>query len=144
MALQRKKYKRERIKVFTAIEKKITRVYTTYACESLSSLGFLPVSRLIVRRKLGKSRCKNAHQLTYTGLIQITADVNNRIDGVSETDGLEATNANLGGVFSEGLWVVQDGRNVMPLETQNFKLVSGATLKEAIRHLANNTHELNN
>ena len=83
---------------------------------------------------------ENAHQLTYTGLIQITADVNNGIDGVSETDGLEATNANLGGIYSEGLWVVQDGRNVMPSETQNFKLVSGATLKEAIRRLANSTH----
>ena len=112
--------------------------------KSLSSLGVLPVSRLIVRRKLGKPRCKNTYQLTYTGLIQITADVNNGIDGVSETDGLEATNANLGGNYSEGLWVVQDGRNVMPSETQNFKLVSGATLKEAIRGLANNTHELNN
>lgn len=87
---------------------------------------------------------ENAHQLTYTGLIQITADVNNGIDGVSETDGLEATNANLGGNYSEGLWIVQDGRNVMPSETQNFKLVSGATLKEAIRGLASNTHELNN
>ena len=87
---------------------------------------------------------QDAGQLTFLGLIRITADVNNRIDGVSETDGLEATNANLGGIYSEGLWVVQDGRNVMPSETQNFKLVSGATLKEAIRRLANNTHELNN
>lgn len=87
---------------------------------------------------------ENVDQLTLIGVIQITADINNRIDGVSETDGLEATNANLGGIYSEGLWVVQDGRNVMPSETQNFKLVSGATLKKAIRQLANDTNILNN
>ena len=83
---------------------------------------------------------KNADKLTLMGLIRITADMNNSIDGVSETDGLEATNANLGGVYSEGLWVVQDGRNVMPSDTQNFKLVSGARLKEAIRNLVSTKH----
>jgi 3-phytase len=57
------------------------------------------------------------------------------IDGVSETDGLDATNANLGGVFEEGLWVVQDGRNVLPTERQNFKFVSGSHLADAIRTL---------
>ncbi len=74
-------------------------------------------------------------ELDYVGLIQIEANFATGIDGVSETDGLEATNANLGGVFSEGLWVVQDGRNVMPSETQNFKLVSGQQLSSAIRAL---------
>lgn len=74
-------------------------------------------------------------ELDYVGLIQIEANFATDIDGVSETDGLEATNANLGGVFSEGLWVVQDGRNVMPSETQNFKLVSGNQLSSAIRAL---------
>jgi 3-phytase len=83
---------------------------------------------------------KNADQLTLMGLIRITADMNNSIDGVSETDGLEVTNANLGGVYSEGLWVVQDGRNVMPSETQNFKLVSGTRLKEVIRNLVSTKH----
>ena len=73
--------------------------------------------------------------LEYFGLIQIEANFAIGIDGVSETDGLEATNANLGGIFSEGLWVVQDGRNVMPSETQNFKLVSGQQLTSAIRAL---------
>ena len=75
------------------------------------------------------------------GLVQITADKAAQIDGVSETDGLDVTNANLGERFTEGLWVVQDGRNVMPSETQNFKLVAGASLKDAIRKLANAKRE---
>lgn len=74
-------------------------------------------------------------KLEYIGLIQIEANFSTGIDGVSETDGLEASNANLGGIFSEGLWVVQDGRNVMPSETQNFKLVSGQQLSSAIKAL---------
>lgn len=45
------------------------------------------------------------------------------IDGASETDGLEVTSFNLGARYPEGLLVVQDGRNVMPAEHQNFKLV---------------------
>ena len=45
------------------------------------------------------------------------------IDGASETDGLEVTSLNLGARYPEGLLVVQDGRNVMPAEHQNFKLV---------------------
>lgn len=80
---------------------------------------------------------ENPEVLELMGLVQITADKAAQIDGVSETDGLDVTNANLGGRFTEGLWVVQDGRNVMPSETQNFKLVAGASLKDAIRKLAN-------
>lgn len=78
--------------------------------------------------------------LSYIGLLHIETNFDNLIDGVSETDGLEASNANLGGIFSEGLWVVQDGRNVMPTETQNFKLVSGQQLKDAIRKLKQHNH----
>ena len=78
---------------------------------------------------------ENPETLTLMGLIKIAADKAKQIDGVSETDGLEATNANLGGAFTEGLWVVQDGRNVMPSQKQNFKLIAGATLKEAMREL---------
>ena len=77
--------------------------------------------------------------LKLIGLIQIVADKMKRIDGASETDGLDATNANLGGRFSEGLWVVQDGRNVMPSQTQNFKLVTGTSLKHSIRKLVKGT-----
>lgn len=45
----------------------------------------------------------------------------NGVDGVSETDGLDATAANLGPVFPHGLLVVQDGSN--DGANQNFKLV---------------------
>jgi 3-phytase len=45
------------------------------------------------------------------------------IDGASETDGLEVTSANLGGPWSQGMLVVQDGRKRMPEATQNFKFV---------------------
>ncbi|MHC6645278.1 phytase [Alteromonas sp. HB246098] len=78
--------------------------------------------------------------LKLIGLIQIVANKMKRIDGASETDGLDVTNANLGGTFSEGLWVVQDGRNVMPSQTQNFKLVTGTSLKYSIRKLVKRNH----
>ncbi|MBQ4829738.1 phytase [Alteromonas sp. MMG017] len=72
------------------------------------------------------------------GMISIGANYDKGIDGVSETDGLETTNANLGGPFKNGLLVVQDGRNVMPSQRQNFKLVTGDDLADAIRsHVSN-------
>ena len=73
--------------------------------------------------------------LQYIGLIRIDANLTRYIDGVSETDGLEITNANLGGQYADGLWVVQDGRNVLPSTRQNFKLISGKHLATAIRQL---------
>lgn len=45
------------------------------------------------------------------------------IDGSSETDGLEVTTQSLGQGFEQGALIVQDGRNRMPEEGQNFKLV---------------------
>ena len=45
------------------------------------------------------------------------------IDGASETDGLEVTSANLGGPWSKGMLVVQDGRKRMPEQAQNFKYI---------------------
>ena len=54
------------------------------------------------------------------------------IDGASETDGLEVTSANLGGPWSQGLLVVQDGRKRMPESTQNFKLVPWADIARAL------------
>ena len=50
----------------------------------------------------------------------------NGIDGVQDTDGLDILNHNLGGEFSEGLLVVQDGQN--DNNTTNFKYVSLADL----------------
>lgn len=60
---------------------------------------------------------------TYRGSVQISANVHAGIDGASETDGLAVTSASLGDGLTQGLLVVQDGRNVMPVEPQNFKLV---------------------
>ena len=82
-------------------------------------------------------RNESPEALNLIGLIEIIADKARQIDGASETDGLDVTNANLGGKFTDGLWVVQDGRNVMPSQTQNFKLVTGTSLKKAIRELVN-------
>ena len=54
------------------------------------------------------------------------------IDGASETDGLEVTSANLGGPWSQGMLVVQDGRKRMPEATQNFKLVPWSEVARAL------------
>jgi 3-phytase len=43
------------------------------------------------------------------------------VDGVSDTDGIDATAANLGPAFPQGVFVAQDGRN--DDGNQNFKLV---------------------
>mgnify|MGYP000299497654 CR=1 FL=1 len=45
------------------------------------------------------------------------------LDGAEETDGIDVTTANLGGKFSKGLFVVQDGFNDKGSKNQNFKLV---------------------
>ncbi|WMI97767.1 phytase [Pseudomonas chlororaphis subsp. aurantiaca] len=55
------------------------------------------------------------------------------IDGASETDGLEVTSANLGGPWSQGLLVVQDGRKRMPEQTQNFKFVPWAEVARVLK-----------
>jgi len=66
------------------------------------------------------------------GVIRVDLDAGRGIDGVSETDGLEVTHANLGGAFSEGMLVVQDGHKVMPEAPQNFKYVSWEKIRTAL------------
>ncbi|WP_143871402.1 phytase [Catenovulum sediminis] len=63
---------------------------------------------------------------------KITADPQKGVDGASETDGLAVTSANLGGQYTQGLLVVQDGRNVMPVQPQNFKLVAWQNIQQLI------------
>ena len=48
------------------------------------------------------------------------------IDNVSDTDGIDVTNINLGANYKKGLFVVQDGTNdgAKIVERQNFKYVS--------------------
>ncbi|MBM1202880.1 phytase [Pseudomonas fragi] len=55
------------------------------------------------------------------------------IDGASETDGLEVTAANLGGAWSKGMLVVQDGRKRMPEQAQNFKYIPWNEVAKALR-----------
>ncbi|MES2033910.1 MAG: phytase [Pseudomonadota bacterium] len=59
----------------------------------------------------------------YVGSFAIIADGALGVDGASETDGLDVTSAPMGPGFPAGALVVQDGRNVSPPETQNFKIV---------------------
>jgi 3-phytase len=66
------------------------------------------------------------------GVFAIGANRTLGIDAVSETDGIEVTSISLSNVFPKGLLVVQDGRNVMPMAPQNFKLVSGEYLHDFI------------
>ena len=66
------------------------------------------------------------------GVFAIDANKALGIDAVSETDGIEVTSIPLGDAFPKGLMVVQDGRNVMPMAPQNFKLVSGEYLHDFI------------
>jgi 3-phytase len=54
------------------------------------------------------------------------------IDGVSETDGLDLSAANLGGPYTDGVLVVQDGHKRLPHGPQNFKLVPWAAVERAL------------
>jgi 3-phytase len=60
----------------------------------------------------------------YPVLTNFMIDMNlrNAIDGVSETDGLTVTSTALPG-FPMGVLIVQDGRNRMPEQPQNFKVI---------------------
>ncbi len=67
------------------------------------------------------------------GVIRIDLDAERGIDGVSETDGLEVTSANLGALFPAGMLVVQDGHKVMPEAPQNFKYVNWEKIRTALQ-----------
>jgi len=55
------------------------------------------------------------------------------IDGASETDGLEVSAANFGGVYGQGLIVVQDGHKRLPDGPQNFKLLPWGEVARALK-----------
>lgn len=55
------------------------------------------------------------------------------IDGVAETDGLEVTSANLGGQWSQGMLMVQDGRKRLPEGNQNYKYVPWQSIADALQ-----------
>lgn len=68
----------------------------------------------------------------YLGKFAVVANTEAGVDGASETDGLDIVSAPLGERFPAGLLVVQDGRNLMPAQRQNFKYVSW---QDALRSL---------
>ncbi|GAB2934919.1 phytase [Rheinheimera gaetbuli] len=55
------------------------------------------------------------------------------IDGASETDGLDITTRSLGPGFEQGALIVQDGRNRMPEQGQNLKLVPWADILQQLK-----------
>lgn len=71
------------------------------------------------------------------GVFKIGINAALAIDGVSETDGLEVTSADLSGNNSgpwrRGMLVVQDGRKRMPEGRQNFKYVPWTAIAEALK-----------
>jgi 3-phytase len=68
----------------------------------------------------------------YLGRFRIGLNVASGIDGASETDGLAVSSAYLGEKYPQGLVVVQDGRNLLPHQAQNFKLVSWQKIYQEI------------
>jgi 3-phytase len=68
----------------------------------------------------------------YRGSFAIVANAARGIDGASETDGLDVSSADLGPGFGAGAVVVQDGRNVLPGETQNFKYLPWSAVAGAL------------
>ncbi|WP_136161345.1 phytase [Sphingomonas flavalba] len=69
----------------------------------------------------------------YRGSFAVVADGATGIDGISETDGLDVSSLPLGPGFEKGAMVAQDGRNVLPGEKQNFKIVSWADIAAALK-----------
>lgn len=69
---------------------------------------------------------------TYRGAFRVGINEQAGIDAASETDGLDVTSVNLGGPFSEGMLVVQDGFKRLPDGPQNFKLVPWSDVKSAL------------
>ncbi|ALQ54158.1 phytase [Pseudoalteromonas issachenkonii] len=70
--------------------------------------------------------------LSFAGKFNVIANLDKGIDGVGETDGLTVTATAVPG-YPEGMLIVQDGYNRMPLQPQNFKIIDWREVKKAIR-----------
>ena len=69
----------------------------------------------------------------YIGRFRVGLNARLGIDGASETDGLTVRSAYLGEQYPQGLLVVQDGRNLMPNDLQNFKLVDWRDVEAVLK-----------
>ncbi|MDC9524977.1 phytase [Pseudoalteromonas sp. Angola-30] len=70
--------------------------------------------------------------LSFAGKFNVIANLDKGIDGAGETDGLTVTAKALPG-YPEGMLIVQDGYNRMPLQPQNFKIIDWREVKKAIK-----------
>ncbi|QSX34242.1 phytase [Shewanella avicenniae] len=68
----------------------------------------------------------------YRGSFRVGLDALSGIDGVSETDGLDVVSTPVGSQYPNGLLVLQDGRNRLPDEAQNFKYVDWNTVLKTL------------
>lgn len=68
----------------------------------------------------------------YRGSFIVADLLDGSLDGSGETDGLDVSSANLGGMYKEGMLVVQDGINTLPAAAQNFKLISWEEVATAL------------
>jgi 3-phytase len=69
----------------------------------------------------------------YVDRFRIGVNASKGHDGSAETDGLDVTSSAVGkGVWSQGMMVVQDGRNRMPDQNQNFKWVPWSVISSAL------------
>jgi 3-phytase len=66
------------------------------------------------------------------GAFRVGMNLDARIDGVSETDGLDVSSASFGPGFERGLLVVQDGFKQLPSGPQNFKYVAWDDVAKAL------------
>lgn len=69
----------------------------------------------------------------YLGRFRVGLNADLGVDGASETDGLTVSSVNFGHDYPKGMLVVQDGRNLMPMDTQNFKLVSWESIEKILK-----------
>ena len=105
--------------------------------DDIEGLGFYQGARgdyLVISSQGNDSYVVLDGQAPYAvrGAFRIGLDAARGIDGVSETDGLEVTSANLGGPWGQGMLVVQDGRKRMPEGRQNYKYLPWSAVAEAL------------
>lgn len=68
----------------------------------------------------------------YLGSFSIVANAGLDLDGASETDGIDVISTPLGDRFPYGLFMAQDGLNLMPAANQNYKVVPWEAIADAL------------